>query len=355
VEVVDVSAVERARGRNMSRARQFYRAISSVDAGLILLFLIGLDTAVGSIAFPSGFSHTVVFRLLLLLLLFNLVLCTFSRLSRFRSLALHGTADTKCVIRHTGILVLHLGVVLTLIGAIVNNFYGYSSQISILKGQTVDLSEKMKLDNPVFMTLDAFEIAVNEDGSPSQFYSHVTLHEAKGQEMKRVISVNHPLVFGGMKVYQEGFEYLVRVEAITGSVHQPARLLHQGDYLRFPGTERVVKIFRYFSDFDPEGGMRQTSMKTGNPRIVYSVYENDRLIGVGAAKLGSKIMVDDDVFVVFHGVEPMTILRVKSDPGLRVTLVGGMLLVSGVIAAISAESAIRRRIFQQRSRPEEGF
>ena len=90
---------------------------------------------------------------------------------------------------------------------------------------------------------------------------------------------------------------------------------------------------------------------TVDPRIVYSVCENNRLIGVGVAKFGRKIMVDDDTLAVSRGVEPMTILRVKRDPGLGATFIGGTLLVSGAVVAISAESAIRARIFQQRKSP----
>ncbi len=341
----------------MSRATRFYRVVSSVDTGLVLLFLIGLHTAVGSVAFPSGFFHAVVFRLLILLLLANLVLCTFAKLNRFVSRLLRGAAaaNANYIMRHTGVIMLHLGIVLVLIGAAINNFFGYSREITVLEGQTVNLSPHIEAEASVYMTLDAFDIAVYEDGSPSQFYSHVTLHSSKGQKVKRVISVNHPLVIGGMKVYQTGFAYLVKVEAVADSVSQPERLVRQREHVRIPRTGRVVKVVRYFTDFDPQRGMLQTSTRTGDARVLYSVYENDRLIGVGAAEPGRKVMVDDGVFVVFHGVEPMTILRVKSDPGLGLAAAGGVLLVSGVIAAMSAGSVDKRSIFDRHGMPEEGI
>lgn len=316
----------------MSIAKQIYQKVSSMKTGLILLLFIGADTALGSIAFPGGFFKTKVFQLLLILLLINMILCTFNRLNRLKSLLNNG--KNKRMVRQMGIFLLHAGIVLILIGGTVNSFYGQKLEISIQRGETADLASQMHLDQPVSIRLDAFKIAVNKDGSPSQYYSYVTVRGENQKGIKRVISVNHPLVFQQIKAYQERFEYLVNVQPITISGDQPVRLMHEGDKLSIPGTQRTVKIFRYFPDFDPAGGMDQVSMKPDNPRIVYSVYEKNKLLGIGAARFGSKIEIDKQVFLRFNGVEPVTILKIKSDPGLGLALTGALLLMLGVCMAI---------------------
>jgi len=318
----------------MSAVKKAYRTVSSMNTGLILLFFIGLDTAVGSMVSPAAFPKTKVFQLLLVLLLLNMTLCTLNRAQGLLPALIKGRVSHRMLPRQIGILMLHLGIVLILIGGTVNTFGGQSRQISIIRGKTVNLSEKMRLPDPVSLTLNDFKIEVNDDGSPSQYYSYVTVGTKNRQPIKRVISVNHPLVIGKVKAYQDGFEYMVKVEPIADSGRQPARLMHEGDQLKIPGTKRIVKIYRYFPDFDPKGGMDQASMKPNNPRIVYSVYEDGDLLGVGAAKFGSKIKIDDQAYVIFHGVEPVTVLKVKTDPGLKVALAGALLLMLGVIMAI---------------------
>lgn len=309
--------------------RKMYKSISSMRTGLALLVLIGLISVLGSAVMPEVFFKTKLFKSILALLFLNMTLCTINRIIWFR--CRFGKNQSKPGwTRQLGIIALHAGIVLILLGGTVYAVYGENSQVRILTGDTVDISQVISVKTPFALKLNEFKIDFNPDGSPSQYYSDVSLLEAGQIKSNASISVNHPLKYGGVKAYQQSFGYLVKVGHTDDSANPVENLLEEGDLLKLPGTTRVVKIYRYCPDFDPAAGMQQTSMKPDNPRIIYSVYEDNKLLGVGAAEFGERVEIDSGAYVTFTGVEPFTVLRVKSDPGLPVVLGGGLMFMLGV-------------------------
>jgi len=69
----------------------------------------------------------------------------------------------------------------------------------------------MRREKPFLLKLDKFEIEFNPDGSPSQYYSYVSILEGNKETEKYRISVNHPLKYMGIKAYQQSFGHLVNV------------------------------------------------------------------------------------------------------------------------------------------------
>jgi ResB protein required for cytochrome c biosynthesis len=326
----------------MTKAKKVYRSISSMKTGLVLLVLIGLASALGSAAMPAVFFNTILFKYMLVLLLLNMALCTINRTIWFKSRFDKGQIKQDWP-RQIGMISLHAGIVLILLGGTIYVCYGQSSQISILTGDTVDISQVMKVKTPFSLKLDEFKIDFNLDGSPSQYYSNVSVLEAGWTKASASVSVNHPLKYGDIKAYQQSFGYLVKVGYNNDSDSPVEDLLEEGDLLKLPGTARVVKIYRYFPDFDPAAGMNQTSMKPDNPRIIYSVYENNKLLGVGAAEFGEKVEIDTNTYVTFIGVKPFTVLKLKSDPGLPLVLGGGLLFMLGVSLSLLSTPVHRKK------------
>ena len=80
--------------------------------------------------------------------------------------------------------------------------------------------------------------------------------------------------------------------------------------------------------------MRSVTLRPDNPHIVFSVYQDDQLLGIGAAKFNEPTQIDENVYVTFTGVEPYTVLDVKSDPGLPLVAIGGIALMLGVCLAV---------------------
>ena len=120
----------------------------------------------------------------------------------------------------------------------------------------------------------------------------------------------------------------------------------EGQWLEPADTNRRIKIYKYIPNFNPEYGMASVSMRPDNPHIVFSVYEDNKLLGVGAAKINEPTQIDENVYITFSGVEPYTILDVKADPGLPLVMVGGIILMLGVCLALLAAPVRKKNSVQ---------
>ncbi len=321
----------------MDILKRVYRFLSSMKTGLTLLVLVGLASVLGSSFLPDTFYDTSVFKFLLFFLLVNMFFCTANRLILFRSgFQMKVKRGWR---KHVGGLLLHLGIVLILVGMIANMYFGQSGHLYIHTGDTVTIADQISVKKPFSLHLDQFEVEYNQDGSPSQYYSHVTILEEGNAVDKAKISVNHPLKHNGAKMYQQSYGHLMKANYVNKTGEKVEELVVEGNMLELQGTERTVKVFRYLPNYDPALGMVSKTIRPDNPRIVFSVYENDSMLGVGAAKFDEDVEIDEGVHLVFKGVEPYTVLRVKSDPGLPLTGVGGMMFIIGVSFALLAKPA----------------
>jgi len=310
----------------MQIIKNVYAFVSSMKTGLVLLGLIGLASALGSGLLPDTFFYMLPFRILLLLLFVNMGLCTLNQISRF--LKRRSRTKNRLWFRRLNLLVLHLGVVLILIGGAVNTFYGHSRQVRILQGDTIKISDIIPVKESFSLKLNNFRIEYNEDGSPSQYYSMVTVLNKQNALKDFNISVNHPLNYNGIKTYQTSFGYLINV-ASEDVDNKTVQLFKEGQFVEFVNTDRKVKVYKYIPNFDPKYGMNSKTLRPDNPRIIYSVYEDGELLGIGAASFGKAVQIGDGVMVRFKGVKPYSVLTIKSDPGLPLAATGGIMLMLG--------------------------
>ncbi|AFV10361.1 cytochrome c biogenesis protein ResB [Thermacetogenium phaeum DSM 12270] len=319
-----------------------YRFLSSMKTGLVLLGLIGLASAAGSVIRPDSFFRTGLFKLLLMLLLLNMALCTCNRLAGYLKRSGRSGTKSRLRFRELGILLLHAGIVLVLIGGAVYAGYGQTGMISLAEGETAAISDYLKTDNPFTLRLDKFTIEFNPDGSPSQYYSYVSILDG-GKETEYRIGVNSPLQYEGIKAYQQSFGYLIEAEGSGVNGERVSRTLREGEMIDVPGTERKVKAYRYIPNFDPRYGMNSKTLRPDNPKIIYSVYEKGHLLGVGAASPGESVVIADGCAVHFRDVRMYTVLKVKSDPGLSLAAAGGLMLMAGVVITVFLSPANRKR------------
>lgn len=215
-----------------------------------------------------------------------------------------------------------------IVGAGINSWWGHSVLLSIRTGETVEIGQVIPVKNTFQLKLLDFRITFNDDGSPAQYYSDLQITGNGQIEPPKTIKVNYPLNYAGTKFYQNSFGYLVDT-VIEDGKDSRAALLNDGDILDFKATQRTVKVFKYIPNFDPALGMQTRSLEPKNQRVIYSVYDGDDLLGVGTAPLNERLAIDEQVFITFSQVQPYSILTVKTDPGLPLTAIGGILLMLG--------------------------
>lgn len=314
----------------MLHFKKVYRLVSSMKAGLILLGLIGLVAAIGTAIRPQTFYHTTPFKILLVLLFINMGFCTFEQIYKFVKVL----RKTKTPNRNRfwskqfSLLILHFGIVLILIGGIVNAYSGQSAPVKVLEGETIAITDIISAKQAFALKVNQFTIDFYADGSPSQYISDITIiDEVKLENFS--VSVNHPLNYRGIKAYQQSYGYMVDVINYDGE-NESHMLLDEGQIIGFQNTRRLVKFFKYIPNYDARYGMQTKTLRPDNPKIIYSVYEDEQLLGIGAADIAESIQIDEDVFLNFTSLVPYTVLLIKSDPGLLWAGIGSIMLMVGV-------------------------
>lgn len=308
--------------------KKIYQGMAAMNTGLFLLFLLGLSSALGSAFLPEQFYRSWVFILLLAMLSLNLSLCTINQLLKFSRILAGKPKPGLGLLRKAGLLILHAGMVFILLGGFLQIFCGQQTQISLAPQESIDISKVMQVNHPFTLSLNDFQMRYNQDGSVSQYYAYATVME-KDQSREFCIRVNHPLQYKGVKAYQMSFGNLIKVKINRPSGEPKEGLYQEGAFLDVDQSPYRLKIYRYLPSFDPALGMNSRTLRPDNPRIVFSVYKNGHLKGVGAARFHEQVKLDQNHTVVFQGVMPYTVLKLKSDPGLPSAWAGGMLTSMG--------------------------
>lgn len=307
--------------------RKIYAYISSMKMGLYILIIIGVTSAMGSTFFPDTFFQSYIFQAGLLLLLLNMSLCTIRQAKTFWQTVSLG--KEKGGVKRIGVIILHAGIVLILIGGTVNSLIGQKADISMTNGEVINLSDVLSDNDPLKIKLNEFYIEFNPDGSPCQYFSKVSLIKELGDSQEFTISVNNPLAYNGVKVYQQTFGYLLKVQTEFDSRAVTKKTLREGDVLQFEGSDKSLKFVRYIPNYDPRYGMISRTTRPDNPKVIYAIYQNNSLIKAGIGSIAEKIEIDTVSFVTLSGIEYYTGLGLKQDPGLPIAAAGGILLMVG--------------------------
>lgn len=305
--------------------------VGSMRFGLALLLLIGVTAAGAAAWFQNGFSQSWLFRALSMLLILNLALCTWRRGKAVCLLQRH---DGRVVVRLIALFVLHAGFLCIMLGFLAGSFWGRDGLISLSRGEVAQASDVLGQDRTFSLRLDDFRIDTYPDGTPAQYTSRLTLLDHSNNTGAFDVTVNHPLVYQGVKIYQESYGWAVTAVSGAQSPMDSPVTVKEGDSLSIPGAQFKIRLYRFIPDYDEASGMESRSPQPRNPRIVYSVYEGDQLLDVGLAKLGQDVTINNDAHVRFTGYIPVSTLRVKTDPGALLVWIGGCLLLLGIFGAL---------------------
>jgi len=321
----------------MKILKKIYNFVSSMKFGLLLLVLIGVYCAIGSLFFEAIFFKTIVFQLLLFILLLNMVLCVISQLrSLSRKWQKKQQLGNEKILRAVWLLLIHAGILIILVGGTVDIYKGQTRTIVLQKGEEINISNVLNTSSDFALKLDSFEIEFNPDGSPAQYYSYLTILNEKEKAEQYEISVNSPLNYEGIKIYQQSFGYLIDGTAFLGSREEHRKLLREGEFLDIPETSLRIKIYKYIPDYDPNLGLNSKSLRPDNPVVVYSLYDSENLIEIGVAPLAEKIEIDPDNGAAFrfNSAEPFSVLKIKHSPGLLLVAAGALMLMAGVVMVL---------------------
>lgn len=110
-------------------------------------------------------------------------------------------AARKGVIGRAGPPLVHLGIILLMIGATVGVLNGTKLERFLAPGRSLEIVSINK-QNELTLKLKEFAIERDPAGRPEQFRSKLELYGPNQENIFKEISVNHPLRFRGITIYQ---------------------------------------------------------------------------------------------------------------------------------------------------------
>jgi cytochrome c biogenesis protein len=223
--------------------------------------------------------------------------------------------------------VTHIGLLTLMAGVSITSWTGFSGFQPIpLDGvMTFAQSEHSKLwvgKLPDWtIHVDATKREDYETGDPKQWYSDLSVVETDGKVVKKQqISVNNPLSYDGVDIYQSSWGLDSLEVSFNGHMRSLALRPMGKVYAAFlPLDEKSVLIFSIRTPDKPLKLFAKTE-KMEAPKLVAEIPEGQ------SVKLGT-------VDLRYRRVVPITGLQYKCDPGLPVTYIAFAFIMTGIMMA----------------------
>ena len=248
----------------------------------------------------------------------------------------------KEALREVGMALLHLSVLPLLLGGLIGKAGGFSYPQLLGRGETAAVRERS-----FRVRCDYFKLERNDEGQIKDYKSKLTLIDSAGDSLlSRVIEVNHPLVYKGIKFYQSSYRtdpfhvdsvrLVVRGTAV-GPVGKSV-VVNPGISSPVKGTGLTVAVHRFLPDFwiDMESREPQSrSREFNNPAFLISVADSSDTLFKGWVfeKFGAMHHSNDtcSVALMTYGQQYATGLLVKENPGGPLIWAGILFMTIGVL------------------------
>ncbi len=245
-------------------------------------------------------------------------------------------------IREVGSALLHLSLLPLLIGGFVGKMTGFSYMELLSPGESAAVRER-----PFFVRCDFFELEKNEDGDVKDYKSGLTLLDSAGDTLARkVIEVNHPLVYGGIKMYQSSYRAdpqnidniaLMVTGPLVGAIGKKVNL-HPGAPEIIKGTDITVAANRFIPDFVYDMKTKTPQNRSpdhNNPALFVTMTRGEDTLFARWVfrKFGAMHHTDEAYAVSFLSYDMLqsTGLLIKENPGGAIIWFGIIFMSIGVL------------------------
>ncbi len=107
----------------------------------------------------------------------------------------------KGLVGRVGPLLVHLGIILLMIGATYGALTGQKIEEFLVPGRSIEIINPDR-KKQLTITLEKFQIKRDPKGRAEQFISNLKLNDSQNIQTTEKISVNHPLRYRGITIYQ---------------------------------------------------------------------------------------------------------------------------------------------------------
>lgn len=234
-------------------------------------------------------------------------------------------AARKGVIGRVGPPLIHLGLILLMIGSVIGVLNGQKVERFLTPGRSVSLLEKNG-NRQLTLKLNTFNIQRDSLGRPEQFKSELEIDNFNQKKLIKEISVNHPLRFRGITIYQADW-----------SLSSIRLQLNNSPKLQLPLTN--------FPELGDQiwGVVVPTTQNNQNPILISLSNEkgpikifNEEGLSLATLFPGQESKDLDGFSIQIIDVIPSSGILIKRDPGVPIVYSGfAIILIGGILSIIS--------------------
>ena len=228
----------------------------------------------------------------------------------------------------------HLGILLLIAGFALGQMTQKQYTVYGVPGQA-----QMIGDTGYALVIDDFRVDTREDGSVEQYTTGFTLQSTRSvgpSGKSAVVSVNNPAALYGMKFYQNSTGWAAAVSVYENGEPLQEEILCAGEYLRVADKQDLaICLNALYPDYVQEAGSMPAtaSDQPVNPAYLYSVYYQERIIGMNVLT-GDDVVTIDEYTVAFSDPQRYTLIQIKRDRFTGLALAGGLLTMLGLLLAL---------------------
>lgn len=178
---------------------------SSMKFGIILMILIIVISIISTLIPTTSTLYTFILtlpKLMMIILFFSLVFCTFRRLPSIWKTVKQDSNKVNLLAPH----ILHIGLAIVLVGALLGSFFGGEKEIVAQMGETVPLSAPLAQN--ISLQVNGFETIYDEQGDIDNWQTEITLIVDKKEAIHGQTMVNKPFKYKGLVFYQTAYGLL---------------------------------------------------------------------------------------------------------------------------------------------------
>jgi cytochrome c biogenesis protein len=246
----------------------------------------------------------------------------------------------KGLIGKIGPIVVHIGMILTLLGGVWGAMTGFIGQEMISSGDTFQVKNildagplsRNQIPKDWSVKVNRFWIDYTPAGTIDQFYSDLSVIDNSSQKEldRQTIHVNKPLKYQGVYYYQTDWSISgVKIQLNNSPIFRlPMAQLGQGVQNRIWGTWIPTKP-------DLSEGVSLLAKDLQGTLLVYDT--NGKL--VSSVRAGNSLEVNGVTLKILDLIGG-TGLQIKADPGIPIVYLGFGLLMLGVVMSYFSHSQI---------------
>ena len=226
----------------------------------------------------------------------------------------------------------HLSVLIILLGALVGSLFGFKGFMNITQGDTANqvwLSRENKaLSLPFQVRCNLFKVSYYKNGAPKEYLSNLTILDKGKPVLKKSIRVNHPLTYKGITFYQASYGATLKqakvefTDTTSGKNYELNLPFRKSEPL--PGTQDKVQIVEYRQNLANFGPALAIALLQQNKDPVGSWILADKPEFHGNRVQNFRVKVLDTQQIYYTG------LQVKKDQGVWFVWLGFIALILGI-------------------------